>query len=121
MKKIVLFDMDGTLTPHRKKMTWKIVSSLTKLQNSGYEIGIITGSDMDYIKQQCDILWDLSPVDYRSIHYLPCNCKCWICFVYVHEELSTIETYSAPCAQRWSTPKNCIATAKQLYYMGSRG
>jgi phosphomannomutase len=73
MKKIVLFDMDGTLTHHRKKMNWKMVTALTKLQRKGYEVGIVTGSDMNYIKQQCDILWDLSPVDYRTIHYLPCN------------------------------------------------
>jgi phosphomannomutase len=72
-KKIVLFDMDGTLTQHRKKMTWSIVSALTKLQRAGFDIGIVTGSDMDYVKQQCDILWDLSPVDYKLIHYLPCN------------------------------------------------
>ncbi len=73
MKKLVLFDMDGTLTPHRKKMAWNVVSALAKLQKNGYEIGIITGSDMEYVKQQCDLLWDLSPVDYRVIHLLPCN------------------------------------------------
>ena len=73
MQKLVLFDMDGTLTPPRKKMNWQTMSALTSLQRRNYEIGIITGSGMDYIKQQCDIMWDLSPIDHKVVHYLPCN------------------------------------------------
>ena len=73
MKKLFLFDMDGTLTPARKKMGHDILSALEMLQRSGWELGIISGSDMDYIKQQCDLLFDLSPIDVRNIHFLPCN------------------------------------------------
>jgi len=73
MKKIVLFDMDGTLTPARKKMQWPIVDALADLQRTGTEIGIVTGSDLDYVRQQCDLIFDISPVDCFSIHYLPCN------------------------------------------------
>ena len=73
MKKLFLFDMDGTLTPARKKMNYTVLSSLTQLQKSGWDIGIISGSDMDYIEQQCDILFDLSPINPRTIHFLPCN------------------------------------------------
>ena len=73
MKKLFLFDMDGTLTPARKKMGHDVLSALEKLQRSGWEIGIISGSDMDYIKYQCDLLFDLSPIDVRKIHFLPCN------------------------------------------------
>ena len=47
--------MDGTLTPARKKMNYTVLSSLTQLQKSGWDIGIISGSDMDNIEQQCDI------------------------------------------------------------------
>lgn len=73
MKKIVLFDMDGTLTPARKKMQWSMVDALADLQQAGAEIGIVTGSDLDYVRQQCDIIFDISPVDCFAIHYLPCN------------------------------------------------
>ena len=60
MKKIVLFDMDGTLTPARKKMQWSMVDALADLQQAGAEIGIVTGSDLDYVRQQCDIIFDIS-------------------------------------------------------------
>ena len=39
MKKLFLFDMDGTLTPARQKMNWEMVAALTKMQKSGWEIG----------------------------------------------------------------------------------
>ena len=73
MKKLFLFDMDGTLTPARKKMNHEVLSVLEKLQRSGWDIGIISGSDYEYIEQQCDLLFDLSPIDVRKIHFLPCN------------------------------------------------
>ena len=73
MKKIVLFDMDGTLTESRGNMGCEIERSLALLQKHGFEIGIISGSDMNYIAQQCNILFDLSPVDAHKIHFLPCN------------------------------------------------
>jgi phosphomannomutase len=73
MKKLFLFDMDGTLTPARKKMNFEMLSSLEKLQRAGWEIGIISGSDYEYIEQQCDLLFDLSPIDVTKIHFLPCN------------------------------------------------
>ena len=73
MEKLFLFDMDGTLTPPRKKMGFKVLSALEKLQRTGWDIGIISGSDYSYIEQQCDLLFDLSPIDVRKIHFLPCN------------------------------------------------
>ena len=71
MKKIFLFDMDGTLTPPRKKMGWEISNYLSDLQKNGFEIGILSGSDLDYIMEQCNILMDLNPVDWKAIHWLP--------------------------------------------------
>ena len=73
MRKLFLFDMDGTLTPARKSMKHDMLGQLKKLHNSGWEIGIISGSDMDYITQQCDVLFDLSPINASEIHFLPCN------------------------------------------------
>ena len=73
MSKLFLFDMDGTLTPARKKMDHEVLFALEELQNSGWDIGIISGSDMNYIEQQCDLLFDLTPIDVTKIHFLPCN------------------------------------------------
>ena len=73
MSKLFLFDMDGTLTPARKKMGFEVLSALEKLQREGWEIGIISGSDYEYIEQQCDLIFDLSPIDVRKMHFLPCN------------------------------------------------
>jgi len=72
-KKLFLFDMDGTLTPPRKKMSYDVLSALEELQRAGWDIGIISGSDMNYIEQQCDLLFDLTPIDVTKIHFLPCN------------------------------------------------
>ena len=37
MKKVVLFDMDGTLTPARRKMDISVLNALKKLHRAGYE------------------------------------------------------------------------------------
>lgn len=73
MKSIVLFDMDGTLTKARQKMTVEMEAALSNLQNCGHEIGIITGSDMNYIKEQCFNLFRESLVKRKDIHFFPCN------------------------------------------------
>ncbi len=73
MKRLFLFDMDGTITPPRKKMKHDMLAALEDLQRSGWDIGIISGSDMNYIEQQCDLMFDLSPLNPRIIHFLPCN------------------------------------------------
>lgn len=71
--KIVLFDMDGTLTNPRQKMGMMIASALARLQRADYRVGIVTGSDIKYVEEQCDIMFDFSPVNYREVLYFPCN------------------------------------------------
>ncbi len=71
MSKIILFDMDGTLTPARKSMQIDILNILINLYDSGFEIGIVTGSDFDYVKEQCKILFESKLKE--TIHWLPCN------------------------------------------------
>ena len=71
--KTVLFDMDGTLTEPRQKMKIMMSAAIAKLQKSGFRVGIVTGSDLNYIKDQCQILFDFSPVDYTQIDFYPCN------------------------------------------------
>jgi|TARA_Y100000034_G_C6853475_1_gene387478 phosphomannomutase len=73
MRPIVLFDMDGTLTEPRKKISYEMVSvidSLTKVA----DIGIVTGSGIDYVEQQCNPLWeDLIGIDTTKLKIMPCN------------------------------------------------
>jgi phosphomannomutase len=72
-KKIVLLDMDGTLTEPRQKLDSKdLQASLYTLYNSGIHVGIITGSDEDYLRQQMGEYLHKSPTRYKT-HLLPCN------------------------------------------------
>lgn len=73
MKKIVLFDMDGTLTPARKVMTKDIAEKLFMLHNHGYEIGIISGSGLNYILEQCDIFFKTYGKRLDNLKIYPCN------------------------------------------------
>ena len=71
MKKIVLFDMDGTLTPPRKELDRDLVPALRELAKIA-EIGIVTGSDHNYVLQQMGLLMENSEIRY-NLHILPCN------------------------------------------------
>tara|TARA_R110000782_G_scaffold202677_2_gene291175 strand:- start:452 stop:1240 length:789 start_codon:yes stop_codon:yes gene_type:complete len=70
-KNIVLFDMDGTLTESRQKFDSTILSSSLKELSQYADIGIVTGSDFDYLKEQLNPLLD-SSIRY-CLHLLPCN------------------------------------------------
>ena len=70
-KHIVLFDMDGTLTPPRKEFDKRLFEPLRDLSRYS-EIGIVTGSDTDYLKSQMNILIKFSELRYIT-HLLPCN------------------------------------------------
>ncbi len=70
---LVLFDMDGTLTEARKKADWSMVKPLRELSEHAH-IGIVTGSPMSYLEQQCDLLWsELGSVNINCITLFPCN------------------------------------------------
>ena len=70
-KHIVLFDMDGTLTPPREEFDKKLLAPLRELALYA-EIGILTGSDIDYVKQQMKTVIKFSELRYET-HLLPCN------------------------------------------------
>ena len=73
MKNIVLFDMDGTLTPPRKKIESRIIECLGSLQKTA-DIGIVSGSPYDYICQQMETAWQVSDgLDPSKIMLMPCN------------------------------------------------
>lgn len=70
---IVLFDMDGTLTESRKEFNSKdLEDSLYQLTNAGVHIGIITGSDLNYLQEQMGDFLNNSSCRYKT-HLLPCN------------------------------------------------
>lgn len=65
--------MDGTLTEPRKKIEWSTVCAVRDLSNIA-EIGIVTGSDYDYLIDQCEELWyGLGSTKPSRITLMPCN------------------------------------------------
>ena len=71
MKNIVLFDMDGTLTEPRGLFDTELLLSLRKLSRKT-DIGILTGSDYNYIDSQLMKLLKFSEIRFK-LHLLPCN------------------------------------------------
>ena len=69
---IALFDMDGTLTLPREKIEKHVITALKGLSKHA-RIGIITGSDLDYIYEQCGLLFEIGGVDVDKVDLLPCN------------------------------------------------
>lgn len=50
----ILFDLDGPLTLPRQKMSPEIKEMILELISLGYEVGIVTGSGIDYLTEQLD-------------------------------------------------------------------
>ena len=72
MKSIALFDMDGTLTEARKEMQEDMLESLVSL-SSFCDIGIVTGSNLKYVRQQCKILLENIGKLHSTLTLYPCN------------------------------------------------
>ena len=72
---IVLFDMDGTLTEARRPIGLPMIKVLRELisQNERAHIGVVTGSDLDYVKQQMKPLFEKDYDLAKQIHWMPCN------------------------------------------------
>tara|TARA_R100000808_G_scaffold23969_1_gene54079 strand:+ start:2177 stop:2977 length:801 start_codon:yes stop_codon:yes gene_type:complete len=68
---IVLFDMDGTLTEPRGKFDTELLVLFRKLVKYA-DIGILTGSDYNYIEDQLMKVIKFSEIRF-SLHVLPCN------------------------------------------------
>ncbi len=69
---IVLFDMDGTLTEPRQQFNPKILEPSLRRLSEFAEIGIITGSDEDYLREQMKSFLKNSSCRYKT-HLMPCN------------------------------------------------
>ena len=70
-KNMILFDMDGTLTEPRDMLDRRLLPSLRKLIKYA-DLGIVTGSDIDYLKFQMEYLIKQTELRYCT-HLLPCN------------------------------------------------
>jgi len=68
---LVLFDVDGTLTEARQSIDKNVLLALRELARYA-EIAFVTGSDMEYIKEQ---LWPVlnDSIVRSNCHLLPCN------------------------------------------------
>ena len=71
MNNLVLFDVDGTLTDAREPIGVNVLKALRELCRYA-EIGFLTGSGLEYIKEQ---LWPAlnDPIIKQNCHLLPCN------------------------------------------------
>ena len=72
VKTVVLFDMDGTLTAPRKSIQESMVTTITDLLKH-VEVGIVTGSGVDYVFQQCKELFENKLIDKTRLTLYPCN------------------------------------------------
>ena len=72
MKKVILLDMDGTITPPRKPIQDEMIVQLNSMINDEYELGIVSGSDIDYMDEQLG-RWDKWANDCVKIHKYPVN------------------------------------------------
>mgnify|MGYP003154459378 CR=1 FL=1 len=93
MKKIVLFDMDGTLTPAREPLDPNLIGPLKVLSYFSY-IGVVTGSDYDYLKHQLRFLLENSRIRYK-LHLFPCNgTKHYKPPIYNHQGFTLVKSVS---------------------------
>ena len=75
IRPICLFDMDGTLTPARKIIDRKMISSLVQLSDIS-DIGIVSGSPWKYINEQLSPLWQdqaSTRINLFNVSIMPCN------------------------------------------------
>ena len=70
--KIALFDMDGTLTEARQKISPTMIKALYDLSGC-CKIGIVTGSDMCYVKEQLLSKFISSDFIDDCLQLFPCN------------------------------------------------
>jgi len=72
MKKVILLDMDGTITPPRKSITDEMIVQLDSMIAEGFELGIVSGSHIEYMDEQLGS-WDKWEKDCKMVHKFPVN------------------------------------------------
>ena len=128
MNRIVLFDMDGTLTEPREAMQENMVASITNLLEKS-EVGIVTGSDIDYVFQQCKILIENKYIDKTKLHLFPCNgtkVYKWNASTSSYENVYAVDMINKLGQDAYNTIlssclryQSCISSAHSLPYTGT--
>ena len=70
--KTALFDMDGTLTFPRQKISADTITALAAVSTQA-KISIVTGSPIEYIEDQLSNLWGSMGINPNKITLMPCN------------------------------------------------
>lgn len=69
---VVLFDMDGTLTEARREIKREMLDTLNTVSKHA-KIGIVSGSPIQYIRQQIPQLFEVSSLNKQQFILMPCN------------------------------------------------
>ena len=72
MKKVILLDMDGTITPHRKPLDPFMGVQLDSMIADGWELGIVSGSKLEYMDEQLGG-WNTWKNTHPKLHKFPIN------------------------------------------------
>ena len=72
MKKIILLDMDGTLTRAREKIKHDMIAQLNSMLADDWKLGIVSGSPIQYMDEQLS-LWDSWSTDDSRVFKHPVN------------------------------------------------
>ena len=72
MKKVILLDMDGTITPPRKPIQTEMIVQLDSMIADNFDIGIISGSSLEYMDEQLGS-WNNWKDNHSRIHKFPVN------------------------------------------------
>ena len=72
MKKIILLDMDGTITPPRKQIDPFMCVQLDSMINDNWHLGIVSGSKLEYMDEQLDS-WQTWKENHPMLHKFPVN------------------------------------------------
>ena len=72
MKKVILLDMDGTITPHRKPLDPFMGVQLDSMIADGWELGIVSGSKLEYMDEQLGG-WNTWKNNHPKLHKFPIN------------------------------------------------
>lgn len=70
MKKLILMDMDGTITPARKPIEQSMIDKLEEVLEAGHTIGVVSGSSYEYILEQ---LHAWPSIWHKNVYLMPCN------------------------------------------------
>ena len=72
MKKVILLDMDGTITPPRKSIETEMIVQLDSMIADDYELGIVSGSHLEYMDEQLNA-WPAWQNNHPMVHKYPVN------------------------------------------------